>query len=230
MRRGESIIEENAVRKIRGVSEVCWRSLFGDKIKANRWNDKNGEGINMTMTGSELSDKRVLIFAGPDYEDSELMYPLLRFKEAGAEVKVAGLGEKTYQGKKGTTVDVDGSAEDFVVGYWDLVVIPGGWAPDKMRMNEAVLKIVRKAVESDNLVAAICHAGWVLVSADVVQGKKVTSYRAIKDDMVNAGATWVDAEVVVDGNLVTSRTPADLPAFCRTLVSLMTQTLAVPTA
>ncbi len=177
----------------------------------------------MSIIGNELSDKRVLIFAGPDFEDSELMYPLLRFKEAGAEVKVAGLGEKSYCGKRGITVDVDGSAEDFVVGHWDLVVIPGGWAPDKMRMNEAVLTIVRKAVDSGNIVSAICHAGWVLVSADVLKGRKVTSYKAIKDDMVNAGATWVDEEVVVDGNMVTSRTPADLPAFCRTLVAQLSK-------
>lgn len=169
----------------------------------------------------ELNGKRVLIFAGPDFEDSELMYPLIRFREAGADVKIAGLGENTYQGKKGLTVDVDGNYEDFVVGHWDLVMIPGGWAPDKIRMNDAALQIVRKAMQAGNIVAAICHAGWVLASAEVIQGRKLTSYRAIKDDMVHAGAHWVDQEVVVDGNLVTSRTPADLPAFCREILRLM---------
>ena len=171
-----------------------------------------------------LKDKRVLIFAGPDFEDMELMYPKLRFLEEGAEVKVAGLGEATYTGKKGYPITVDGSAEDFVVGHWDMVIIPGGWAPDKMRMNHAVLEIVRRAIKNNSTVGAICHGGWVLSSAMVLEGRTVTSYIAIKDDMTHAGATWVDEPVVIDGTLVTSRTPADLPDFCRALIgSVLTQ-------
>lgn len=165
-----------------------------------------------------LDGKRVLLFAGPDFEDAELIYPLLRFKEAGADVKVAGLGEKQYTGKKGYPITVDGDCEDFVVGHWDIIVVPGGWAPDKIRMNKAALEIVRKAAKAGNIVSAICHGGWVLASADVINGKKVTSYIAIKDDMVNAGAQWVDEEVTIDGNIITSRTPADLPAFCRSII------------
>ena len=171
----------------------------------------------------EMQGKRVLILAAPDFEDSELLYPLIRFREAGAEVKVAGLGEPVYYGKQGVKAVVDGTAEDFVVGHWDVVIVPGGWAPDKLRMNDAVLTIVRKAVQANNIVAAICHGGWVLVSADVIQGRKVTAYKAIKDDMVNAGGQWLDEEVVVDGPIVTSRTPADLPAFCRAILKVASQ-------
>jgi protease I len=102
---------------------------------------------------------------------------------------------------------------------FDVVIIPGGWAPDKIRMSEAALAIVRQAVANNAVVGAICHAGWVLASANVLKGRTVTSYCAIKDDMINAGAIWVDEAVVVDGCLVTSRTPDDLPAFTRTLIA-----------
>src|SRR5271170_4410411 len=135
----------------------------------------------------ELKDKQVLIFAGPDFEDRELFYPLYRFLEAGAIVKIAGLGERTYKGKYGVPVEVDGSCEDFAKQSFDIVIVPGGWAPDKIRMNQAALDIVRKAVKAGAAVAAICHGGWVLASADVIEGKQVTSYKAIKDDMIHAG-------------------------------------------
>src|ERR1700735_678268 len=117
----------------------------------------------------ELSGKKVLILAGPDFEDRELFYPLYRMQEAGASVKIAGIGEKTYKGKYGVPVEVDGSTKDFVKQNWDAVFIPGGWAPDKIRANEAALEIVRKTMKSGGVVAAICHAGWVLSSADVVR-------------------------------------------------------------
>jgi len=170
-----------------------------------------------------LQDKRVLLFAGPDFEDAELIYPYFRFQEAGADVKVAGLGEATYTGKKGYPITTDGTYEDFVVGHWDIIVIPGGWAPDKIRMNEAALAIVRRGLTQGAVVGAICHGGWVLCSANVVRDKTVTSYCAIKDDLVNAGAHWVDEEVVVDGGLVTARTPADIPAFTRGLFAAYAQ-------
>jgi protease I len=166
----------------------------------------------------DLSKKRALIFAGPDFEDRELFYPLYRFTEAGAEVQIAGIGEKAYKGKYGITVDVHGQCEEFLGREFDIVLIPGGWAPDKIRANAAALGIVRQAMKDRKVVAAICHGGWVLASADVVSGRTVTSYKNIKDDLIHAGAKWIDQEVVVDGNLVTSRTPSDLPAFLREII------------
>jgi protease I len=165
-----------------------------------------------------LETKTILLFAGPDFEDRELLYPYFRFLEAGAKVLVAGLGEKQYKGKCGVPIDTDGAYSDFTFQSFDALVIPGGWAPDKIRMDEDALTIVRKAVSEGKPVGAICHGGWVLCSADVLKGRTVTSYRAIRDDMVHAGARWVDEEVVVDGPLITSRTPYDLPAFSRALI------------
>ncbi|MBX9694440.1 MAG: type 1 glutamine amidotransferase [Cyanobacteria bacterium] len=169
----------------------------------------------------ELAGKKVLIIAGPQYEDRELFYPYYRFLEAGAEVKVAGIGEKQYVGKYGVPIPVDGQCEEYVKTKWDLVIIPGGWAPDKIRANEAALEIVRETLKNKGVVGSICHGPWVLASADVVKGVKVTSYKNIRHDLINAGATWVDEEVVVDKNIVTSRTPADLPAFCRETLKLL---------
>ncbi len=177
----------------------------------------------------EFQGKKVLIFAGPDFEDRELLYPYYRFQEGGAEVKIAGLGDKTYKGKYGLPVETDGRYEEFVNQTWDAIVVPGGWAPDKIRMNEAALEIIRKAMKAQVQipVGVICHGGWVLASADVVNGRKLTSYPAIKHDLIHAGATWEDAAVVVDGNLVTSRTPADIPAFSRELCKLLIRS-AIP--
>lgn len=168
-----------------------------------------------------MGGKNVLIMVGPDFEDREVCYPHLRMLEAGANVTLAGLGEASYTGKYGLPLTVDGPMEAYENKPWDAVFIPGGWAPDKIRMNEAALNIVRKTLAEHRVVASICHGGWVLTSADVVRGRKVTSYVAIKDDLIHAGAYWVDEEVVVDGTLVTSRTPWDLPAFCRTTLRLM---------
>jgi protease I len=167
---------------------------------------------------TSLNHLNVLLCNGPDFEDRELLYPYYRFLEAGANVTVAGLGEPVYKGKYGVPMPCTAKYEDVVNQRFDVVIIPGGWAPDKIRMNQAALTLVRQAMANNAVVGAICHAGWVLVSADVLRGRTVTSYCAIKDDMVNAGATWVDEAVVVDGNLVTSRTPDDLPAFTRTLI------------
>lgn len=168
----------------------------------------------------ELTGKNVLIFAGPDFEDRELFYPLYRFQEAGASVKIAGLGEKQYKGKYGVPIEVDGSAIEFVSKTWDVVIVPGGWAPDKIRADQAAIDIVKKAYKNGAVIGAICHGGWVLATAEIVKGKNVTSYKNIKDDLIHAGANWSDQEVVVDSNIVTSRTPADLPAFCREMIKL----------
>lgn len=166
----------------------------------------------------ELSGKKVLIPIGPDYQDLEAWYPKLRLAEAGADVTTAGIGDKLYKGKHGYPIRVDKQIEECDAGDFDAVVIPGGWAPDKIRMNAHALDIVRTMYNDDKVVAAICHAGWVLISAGILEGKKATSYVAIKDDMIAAGADWSDGEVIVDGNLITSRKPEDLPAFCREII------------
>ncbi len=163
-----------------------------------------------------LTGKRVAILAENLYQEMELWVPYYRLKEEGAEVKVVGAGgAKTYASKHGYPVSVDVQAEGVSAVEFDAVIIPGGYAPDLMRRSEAMVRLVREAFQHGKLVAAICHAGWMLVSAGILKGKTATSFSSIKDDMVNAGATWVDQEVVVDGNLITSRKPDDLPAFCR---------------
>ena len=162
----------------------------------------------------KLVGKRAVVLAENDYNDLELWYPLLRLQEAGLEVQVVGTGSASaYKSKYGFPVDAATSAEKVHAKDVDVVVIPGGYAPDRLRRYPAVLKLVREALELGKVVAAICHAGWVLASAGVVKGRRLTSVAAIKDDMINAGATWVDQEVVQDGNLITSRQPSDLPAF-----------------
>jgi protease I len=162
--------------------------------------------------------KTILHVIGPDYEDLELWYPKLRLEEAGHRAPVAGIGEKSYRGKHGYPANVDGSIADFPADKLDGIVVPGGWAPDKLRRDPAVKKLVRDLHEQGKLVATICHGGWVLISAGIVRGKKLTGTTAIKDDLENAGAIWVDDAVVVDGNLVSSRVPKDLPAFGKALV------------
>lgn len=175
---------------------------------------------------NNLNDKQVIIMIGPGFEDREVFYPLYRLVEAGAKVTLAGLGETTYTGKYGIPLDMDGNFDQFENNSWDAVIIPGGWAPDKIRMSSAALNIVRYAHKRGDVIAAICHGGWVLASAEVVENRQVTSFKAIRDDMIHAGAKWVDEPVVVDGNLVTSRMPSDLPYFCREIITLMSKVKA----
>lgn len=125
---------------------------------------------------------------------------------------------ETYTGKPGTEVTVDVNVNQVSASEFDGIVIPGGYAPDKMRRYPKMVQLVRDLHEAGKVVAAICHAGWMLASAEILQGKSVTSVSAIKDDLVHAGAAWVDQEVVIDGNLITSRTPDDLPAFMRAII------------
>ena len=170
----------------------------------------------MTIVG-----RKVLILAGPLYEDLELWYPKLRLEEEGVATTVAGVGEKTYQGKRGYPVTVDTQADAVRAADYDALVIPGGFAPDQLRRHESVLRITRDMAGAGKPIAFICHAGWVPISARILKGRRATSVRAIKDDMENAGATWEDAPVVVDGNLISSRTPADLPQFCAALIAAL---------
>jgi protease I len=170
----------------------------------------------------ELEGKRIAILAEDLYQELELWYPLLRMREAGASVRVVGMpGAGEYQSKHGYPVKVDVAADEVTADDFDAVIIPGGYAPDRMRRHPPMLDLVRGLFERGGVVAFICHAGWVPISAGILKGKRVTSFSAIKDDMVNAGADWVDAEVVQDGNLISSRTPADLPAFCRTIIAAL---------
>jgi protease I len=168
-----------------------------------------------------LQGKRILFFAGPLYEDLELWYPKIRLEEEGATTVVAGIGEKTYQGKRGYPVTVDSHVDQIDSADFDALVIPGGFAPDQLRRFDKVLQLTRQINQSGKPVAFICHAGWVPISAKILNGKRATSVRAIKDDMENAGVLWEDAAVVVDGNLISSRTPADLPQFCRALIQAL---------
>jgi protease I len=177
----------------------------------------------------ELAGARVAILAESLYEDLELWYPFYRLREAGADVFVVGSGSAdTYQSKHGYPVTVDAEADTVTASQFDGVIIPGGYSPDHMRRHPSMVKLVREAHEQGKVVAAICHAGWMLASANIVRGKMVTSFRSIKDDMVNAGANWVDREVVRDGMLITSRTPADLPAFMRTTLAALRERRTTP--
>lgn len=170
----------------------------------------------------ELEGKKVIILVEEMFNVFEFWYPYYRLKEAGAEVVVVGSGRADiFNGKPGTEVRPDVKADDISAADYDGIVIPGGYAPDMMRRFPAMVRLVRDLFETGKVVAAICHAGWMLASADVLSGRKITSFFAIKDDMTNAGATWVDEPVVVDGNLITSRTPDDLPDFMRAIIGVM---------
>lgn len=169
-----------------------------------------------------LEGKRIAVLAENDYEDLELLYPWLRLIEAGAKVDIVGTGSAdSYLSKHGYPIKVDVSADAVKAADYDGVVVPGGFAPDRMRRYPALLKLVRELNAEGKVVAAICHAGWVFVSAGILKGKTVTSTPAIKDDMINAGAAWIDQEVVVDGNMVTSRKPGDLPAFMKAIIAYL---------
>jgi len=171
----------------------------------------------------ELQGKRVAILVEILYEDQELWYPLYRMREAGAEVRVVGPRKGIFDSKHGYPVKADCGADEVRAEEFDAVIIPGGYAPDHMRRNKAMVALVRDAVEQGKVVAAICHAGWMLASAGVLKGRKATCYFAIRDDLVNAGAEYLDQEVVRDGNLITSRFPDDLPAFCRAIIAALTR-------
>jgi deglycase len=163
----------------------------------------------------------VLVLVGPEYEDLEVWYPKLRLEEAGFAVKLAGLGPREYRGKHGYPCSVDGAVADFPARELAGLVAPGGWAPDKLRRDPQVLQRVREVHQAGKMVAAICHGPWVLISAGIVRGRRMTSTPGIRDDLVNAGAEWVDAPAVVDGNLVSARVPADLPAFAKAMLRVL---------
>jgi protease I len=153
------------------------------------------------------------LFVAPLFEDSELIYPYYRLQEAGHEVLRIGTKPGTFESKHGYPMDAEVAASDIDAEQLEGLVIPGGYGPDHLRRDRATVELTRKVFEAGKPVAAICHAGWMLISAGIAEGRRLTSFHSIKDDMVAAGSEWVDESVVVDGNLITSRYPADLPAF-----------------
>lgn len=169
-----------------------------------------------------IQNRTIAVLVEQDYQDLEVWYPVLRLREAGAKVIIVGTGSAVeYKSKHGYPIKSDITADNVSASQLDGLVIPGGWAPDRLRQYESVLRLVRELNAAAKPIACICHGGWVLASADVVRGRKLTSYVAIKDDLIHAGAIWQDAEVVVDDHLVTSRKPDDLPAFMREFLKLI---------
>ena len=164
-----------------------------------------------------LDGKKALIFAEELYEDLELWYPYYRLIEEGASVTIAAPEIRQYSGKNGYPLKPDTTFKGISADQFDILIIPGGFAPDKLRRYKEVLEITRDFHEAKKVIAFICHAGWVPISAKILNGKNVTCVPAIKDDIENAGAIYHDKEVVVDENIITSRRPPDLPAFCRAI-------------
>lgn len=171
----------------------------------------------------EIPGAKIAVLAEAQYEDMELWYPYYRLREAGATVDILGTGDSSYPSKRGHEVTVDYKVDHAVTSNYGGVVIPGGYAPDKMRRHPPMVRFVSDMYDNGGICAAICHAGWMLISAGLVDGKRCTSYSSIREDMENAGADWVDEEVVRDGQLITSRNPDDLPAFCRTIIDAFTE-------
>lgn len=174
------------------------------------------------MTDKKLSGKRVLTFVGDIYEDLELWYPKLRLIEEGAQVVVAGEeANRVYAGKNGYPCSSDVAISDMHESQFDAVLLPGGFMPDRLRRLESVKKLIRDFAHSKKCVAAICHGGWLAISAGVYRGVKTTGSLGIKDDLENAGAIWVDAPVVIDRHFVSSRKPDDLPWFAKAMVDVI---------
>jgi protease I len=170
-----------------------------------------------------LDGKRIVILAEEGFEDSELMEPLRAMKDVGARVFIVGSGShKTYTGKRGKAkIKADIAANKVNGSDFDAVIVPGGYAPDKMRLYQPMVDIVKRAFDSGKVVAAVCHGPQLLISAGVVKGRRVTSWPSVAIDLINAGAKWVDEPVVRDGNLITARKPADLPRFNKAIIDAL---------
>lgn len=170
----------------------------------------------------DLKGQKILAFVDEEFEDLEMWYPVLRLRETGAEVIIAGPEAKaTYHGKYGVPLQADVSFDEPDSSEFIGLYVPGGWAPDKLRRYPDVLRLTKEFHEANKPIAQICHAGWVLISAKIVDGYTMTSTPGIKDDLENAGATWVDEEVVVDRNIVSGRRPPDLPNFVKEYIRVL---------
>lgn len=174
-----------------------------------------------------MKSQKILIFVAEEYEDLELQYPKYRMMEEGFQVTVVGpKAKETYKGRKGYPCQAEISFDDVRVTDFDALIIPGGYAPDKLRKIPKVLEIIKQFNDQGKLIAFICHAGWLPISAKVIKGVKCTSVANIKDDLINAGANWVDEPVVVDRNFISSRTPDDLPKFCPAILEQLAHAAA----
>ncbi|MFT9494086.1 type 1 glutamine amidotransferase domain-containing protein [Anaerosolibacter sp.] len=166
--------------------------------------------------------KKVIALIHHDFEDLELWYPILRLREEGVQVDVVGeKAKEQYIGKYGVPAYSDYSFGEVDSDQYDGILVPGGWAPDKLRRFPEVLEMIKKMDEAQKPIGQICHAGWVLISAKILNGKKVTSTPGIRDDMENAGAIWFDVPVIVDGHIVSSRRPPDLPEYMKAYIDVL---------
>src|SRR5690625_389896 len=171
-----------------------------------------------------LKDKKVIALLDDDFEDLELWYPVLRLQEDGATVHLVGKKkQKKYIGKYGVPAESDFAFSDINIKEYDAILVPGGWAPDKLRRYPEVIDFIKKMDKSQKPIGQICHAGWVLISANILKGRKVTSTPGIKDDMMNAGADWVNEAVVTDGHIISSRRPPDLPVYVKAFVNKLAE-------
>jgi protease I len=168
-----------------------------------------------------LTGRQLIMLAEDLYEDLELWYPVLRFREEGARVVIAGPDAKPYAGKHGYPVTAEAAVRAVEHRQFDGVIVPGGYAPDRLRRHPEVIALVRDRSLEGKVVATICHGAWVLISAGVVRGRNVTCHYAVKDDVINAGGQYTDAEVVKDGTFITSRQPSDLGQFCREIIAAL---------
>lgn len=177
---------------------------------------------------ADLKGNKAAIIVADEFEDLELYYPMYRLQEEGIETVIIGLNEKQVKGKHGYSIVPDTTIDHVNSRDFDMLVVPGGKSPERLRLNNKILAFVREFDRAGKPIAAICHAGQVLASARIVKDRKMTCVESIRDDMINAGADYVDKSVVRDRNLVTSRVPKDLPDFGRTIVQVVAELLRVP--
>jgi len=176
-----------------------------------------------------LAGVRIAALVEAEFEDLELLYPVMRFQEEGAEVTIIGTGSAaTYKGKHGLPVTADTTADKVNADDFAAIIVPGGWAPDRLRRYESVLQFVRDFDRAGKTVGMVCHAGWVGASAGILRGRRIAGTRAIKDDVNNAGGEWVDVPAIRDGNLVTGRVVADIPAWTKELVAAVYEQVGAP--